>query len=287
MKALALGLSAPVAYRLIEQATAAPTGAPQRFMLFFMPHGVPPEHYNPVGDAENFSLIDSGVSILGPLDPYKSLVNIYQGFTYPGANTHEGITKFLSNTDFADSDDTTPRTSIEHYIGSELGTGTLALGAVPHREWGQDLDAKLMWDGQPVVPQKNPLVAYDEVFGGLAMGDAPAAPPAANDELYEALLTLTERDIEGLSQSLSGMTGEQSKLAIHLDSIKALRSNGGGGISCDTAPTLAALDALRAKASGQADKWFLTEENFPDIFAAQLEIAAAAMVCNARSILPC
>src|SRR5690606_339574 len=40
----------------------------------------------------------------------------------------------------------------------------------------------------------------------------------------------------------------------------------------------------RASAAGQGDEWFLKEENFPAILAAQLEVAAAAMLCNARPI---
>ncbi len=45
LKALALGLSAPVAWRLIQNATAAPGDKPKRFLLYYMPHGVPPEHF--------------------------------------------------------------------------------------------------------------------------------------------------------------------------------------------------------------------------------------------------
>lgn len=285
LKALGLGLSAPLAYQLVRTATAAPTGAPQRFMLFYIPHGMPPEHFNPVGEGTNFTLAESGESILGPLESYKSLVNIYEGFMYPGAQTHQGIVKFLSGTAASDSDDTTSRTTIEHFIGNELGVGTLALGAVPHRVWGQDFDAKLLWDGQAVAPQKSPLVAYDSVFGGL--GSSPGTPDTSvEDELQTKLLTLTEGQIEGLQAGLTNLTSEHTKLATHLESIRALKSSIGGGTSssCDTAPTLPAVEALRAKAAGQSDEWFLAEENFPDILAAHLQVAAEAMVCNIKPV---
>src|SRR5688572_2666451 len=187
LKALGLGLTAPLAYRRVRTATAAPTGAPQRFMTFFIPHGMPPEHFNPVGEGTNFTLAESGVSILGPLEPYKALTNIYDGFMYQGAETHQGIVKFLSGTAVSNSDDTTSRTTIEHFIGNEMGTGTLALGAVPHRVWGQDFDAKLLWDGQAVAPQTSPLVAYDSVFGGL--GTNPDVPDTfVQDELQTKFL---------------------------------------------------------------------------------------------------
>lgn len=295
LKAAGLGLSAPLAYRLVQSATAAPSGAPQRFMLFYIPHGMPPEHFNPVRStaqgttvSTDFSLTDSGVSILAPLEQHRSLVNIYEGFKYPGASTHEGIVKFLSGLDVPNSDDTTSRTSIEHFIGNELGMGTLALGAVPHRPFGQDFDAKLMWDGQAVVPHINPLTAYDQTFGGLG-SDTPTPEVGAGDDLHRKLLTLTESDISSLQAELSSLSSEQSKLQTHLEAVQAMKAqlgggSGGGTTSCSSAPELPAVSALRAKAAGQGDDWFLLEENFPDILAAQLQLAGAAMACNIRPV---
>lgn len=284
LKALALGVSAPVAYQLVRAATAQTTGRPKRFLLFYMPHGVPPEHFHPTGMGTDFTLADSGVSILGPLEPYKSLINVYEGFNYPGASTHEGIVKFLSGVTVENNDDTTPRTSIEHFIGNELGTSTLALGAVPHRPFGQDFDGKLMWDGQAVVPQKNPLLAYDQVFGGLSSNPNPGGEDPSAD-LHRALLELTEGEIAALQSELQGLTREQNKLQTHLEAIQALKSGGGSVISCTEAPVLAAVEAVRSAAAGQGDEWFLDEKNFPMILAAQLELASAALVCNARPVV--
>src|SRR5437588_8147042 len=85
LKALALGLSLPVAACLARTATAASAAAPKRFFLFYMPHGIAPEHYNPkVSDSDrtSFALDQTNVSILGPLQKYNSYVNVYQGFKY-------------------------------------------------------------------------------------------------------------------------------------------------------------------------------------------------------------
>ncbi|MCH2111051.1 MAG: DUF1552 domain-containing protein [Polyangiaceae bacterium] len=282
LQALGVGLSAPVAARLVRSASAAPTGAPQRFMLFYMPHGVATEHFAPkVNDDGSFTLADSGVSILGPLEPYKNLVNIYQGFNYPGANTHEGIVKFLSNYTGNDTDDQGSRTSIEHYLGNELGTGTLALGAIPHRPWGIDFDGKLMWDGQFVVPQNNPLKAYDEVFGSW---DAAPAEDSTQDVLFQSLLNLNEGDISRLQGELQGLTRAQTKLQTHLEAVQALRSSSSSAnLSCTMAPTIEAVEALRSVA-GSSEMWFLEENNFEVIFRAHLELAAHAMICNARPV---
>ncbi|HEY3495913.1 MAG TPA: hypothetical protein VGK73_14545, partial [Polyangiaceae bacterium] len=47
LKAAGFGLAAPVALRLARSATAAPNGAPKRLFAMYLPHGVPPEHFNP------------------------------------------------------------------------------------------------------------------------------------------------------------------------------------------------------------------------------------------------
>ena len=82
LKAMALGLSVPAAMRLAKMATAATTGPQKRFFVMFVPHGTAPEHYAPKingvddqtmkGTFTDFALDQTNVSILGPLQPYKS-----------------------------------------------------------------------------------------------------------------------------------------------------------------------------------------------------------------------
>src|SRR5512143_1850020 len=88
LKAVGAGLTVAAASRLARVAVAAPTPAAKRLFVFFMPHGIAPEHYNPRvsgSDLTNFDLDKSNVSILGPLQSYKSYVNVYEGFQYRGA----------------------------------------------------------------------------------------------------------------------------------------------------------------------------------------------------------
>lgn len=292
LKAIGLGMSAPIAWQLCRSAVAQAQGArPKRLMIFFMPHGVPPEHYNPVfnpATPTEFSLNQSGVSILGSLEPYKQYVNVLQGFSYPGASTHQGILTVLSN--FGDGravDDTSPRTTFEHVIANGLGARPLILGAVPHRPCGIDQDGKLMWDGQYVVPEKNPLVAFDRTFGAPTGG-----AQDANVQLRNALTQLTEGQLGSLSSELNGLTAAQSKLQIHLEAVQSLRVGAGGGQqSCDSVPSLPALDLIRQQSAGQplegdpCGGFFLDEVNFPAILDAQLQLAAQALVCNATPVV--
>jgi hypothetical protein len=292
LKALGLGMAAPVAWQLSRSAVAHAQGArPKRLMVFFMAHGAPPEHYNPVWNTAtptDFTLAASGVSILGPLEPYKQYVNVLQGFRYPGASTHQGILTVLSNFgDGAVVDDVTPRTTFEHVIANGLGVRPLVLGAVPHRPCGIDQDGKLMWDGQYVVPEKNPLLAFDRVF-------APRDPTQdVNVQLRNALTTLTEGQLGSLTSELTGLTRAQNQLSIHLESVQSLRLGAEGQQSCDTVPSLPALDLIRQQSQSQppldpsnpCGGYFLSEDNFPLILEAQLQVAAQALICNATPVV--
>lgn len=287
LKAIGMGLSAPLAYQVVRSATAQTAGRPKRFMVYYVPHGVPPEHSNPTGQGTNYSFMSGGEALFSPLEPYKHLINVYQGFKYPGGGTHENVNKFLSGLHAANNDEQTPRTTIEHFIARELGYDALALGAVPHPIFGPDIRGKVFWDGQAIIPQKSPLVAYSELFGGMSPGPS---GPSTTDELQSQLYALTSSDIESLQATLTDLPGERSKLQVHLESIQSLKASldgGGNGnvSSCGGAPSLPAVDALRAKAGSQSDEWFLKEENFADIMTAHLQIAAAAMVCNIRPVV--
>src|SRR5438034_11751882 len=101
LKALALGLTVPAAAYLARSAAAAPAVAPKRFFLFYMPHGIAPEHYNPkVSDSDrtSFALDQTNVSILSPLQKYNSYVNVYQGSTYLAGEPHSSILNYHPGT---------------------------------------------------------------------------------------------------------------------------------------------------------------------------------------------
>lgn len=294
LSALGLGLAAPAASRLARVALAQSTPGPKRFLFMYLPHGVPPEHFRPqvmAGDPTSFALDKTGVGILGPLqEKLGAMTSVIEGIKYPkGAATHEAVTVALSGLAGPDdmhlADENAPRVTLEHQIAAGWGVKPLILGACAHRPFGLDKDGKLMWDGEPVVPEKNPLAAYDAVFGNLGTA-APAAGPDPNVVLTDALHSLTEAELESLQKELSALTAEQTKLATHLEAVRALKGGSGGGtVSCDKAPSLAAVEALRTAAAGQSDEFFLKEENFSKLLAAQLELAGAALRCNARRVV--
>lgn len=291
LKAVGLGLAAPVALKLSRIATAQPTGAPQRLLVYFMPHGIAPEHFSPrvnEGDWRNFALDQTNESILGPLEPYKQYVNVYEGFKYPDeGGTHEGIVNCLSGV--ATLDSTTPRTSFEHVIAQGLGVQPVILGACAHIPTNFDLHSMLFWNGTPVEPEKDPSRAADTLFG---TGQQPSPMVDPNVELRNQLLTLTEAEIAALSNELTGLTREQNKLQVHLDAIANLKQGGGTGQSnCSSRPSLPTVEQVRQESAGQVidpsggNDYFYQEANFRKIFQAQLEVTTQALICNAAQII--
>jgi hypothetical protein len=292
LKAVGLGVAAPIAFKLARFATAQPTAAPKRFFLFFMPHGVAPEHYNPrvsESDFTSFALDQTNLSILGPLEPYKQYVNVYEGFQYVGAaDTHTGIVNCLSGA--TTSDTTTSRTTVEHVIAKELGVRPLILGACAHQPYGLDNNGMLFWDGTPIDPEKDPAKVADDLFGVAGSEPPPEVDPDV--ELRREILTLTASEIEAVSAELQGLTREQTKLAAHLDAIQKIQAAPGGGQSiCDARPTLPTVEMVRAASAGQVidpsggNDYFYQERNFPLLFQAQLELATQALICNAAQVL--
>lgn len=260
-----------------------------------MPHGVPNIHYNPKvmgNDLTQFALDQSFESILRPLEPYKKYVNVYQGFKYPTAGgPHFDAVNFLTNSH--DIEGNAPRLSIDYAIGQKLGVKPLNLGASSRPLGAVTLYPKVFWDGTSYIEaEKNPVKAADAVFGGLK------APTGVNPdvEAREALLKLTEGEVQGLQQELSSLTTEDSKLKAHLDALLALHSGAGGGgaLSCTAAPTLPNVEKIRALKQPDVTpegtpNWYLGDyqgnnENFPLILAAQMEVAAQAIICNASPI---
>lgn len=293
LKAVTAGLSATAAARIARVALAAPTTPPKRFFLFYMPHGIAPEHYNPrvsASDKTVFDLDQTNVSILGPLQAYKPYVNVYQGFQYTGdAATHTGIVNCLSGVTATDT--TTPRTTLEQVIAKSMGVNPLILGACSHLPYGIDSNGKLFWDGQPIDPQKSPVKVADTLFGG-ATGAAPP-PVNADVQLRKDLLALTASELDDMQKTLGGLTAERNKLNAHLLAIQSLQADGGGNgpSSCSSRPNLPTVELVRAASAGLVvdpsggNDYFYQEKNFPLLLQAQMEVIAQALICNAAPVV--
>lgn len=270
--ALGLGLSLPLATRSARLAVAQAAPRPRRLFLFYLPHGVPVEHFDPadVGGASDFDLAGRGV--LGALAPYQSQISVLRGVGMNGASNHGAIRTLLTGGEGAGSD------SIDALIASAVGATPYVLGAVPYAKGsGFTSDSFLAKHGSWVRPEEDPARAADALFQSL--GAAPGVPNDAAAFRAEAL-ALTERELDALQAATRDLTDEQTKLSIHLEAIRKLKAGAAGPaqINCDARPALPALSALAG-----AD--VLDPAQLGSVLDAQLEVAAHALVCGTASVI--
>lgn len=276
LKAVGLGLSAPLAYQMSRLAVAQTGDRPTRLFIMYLPHGVPIEHYDP---GDGFNLDASGVGILSPLEPYKQYLNVLRGVSMnDGADNHAAVRAML--TGFQDGKGVN---SIDFTIAQALNTRAHVLGVHPHRGWGLDDDSRVVKHGDWVTPTENPADAIDALFEGLGTGAAPTPTPVVDEAKFRnAALGLTEREIEAMQREVTGLTAEENKLALHLEAIRSLKANSGGGglgvISCDARPSLPSAEAMAGKDP------FL-HEHFGTVLDGHLEAAAHAFVCGTARIV--
>lgn len=273
LSALGLGLATPLAASTARLAVAQAAARPRRLFLYYLPHGAPVEHFDPTEAGGTFDFDLGGQGVLGALAPYQAQVSVLRGVSMNGATNHAAIRTMLTgNADGSGSD------SIDGLIGAQLGVTPYVLGAVPYAKGsGFTSDSFLVKHGSWVRPEEDPRRAADALFQSLGAGSGVPNPAV---EFRNAALSLTERELEKLQAVTQGLTDEQTKLAIHLDAVRKLKAGGGGGgqISCDTRPELAAVAAL-----GSAD--VLDPSQLGKVLDAQLEVAAHALVCGTASVI--
>lgn len=275
LKVLGLGIAAPLAHRIASIADAAPGDAPVRLFIYYVPHGWPIEHVNPIAGGDL-----SGSNVLGPLAPYADRTTIVRGLTMnDGANNHAAVRAML--TGFSEGGNVD---SIDASIAAALGVTPHVIGAMPFDPIaGFTSDAWLVKHGTWVRANEDPASTADELFGGLGKMPPPDGPPPVDDATFRAqTLALTEQELEQVHSAVAGLTTEQTKLSVHLDAVRELRANGGGSppefLSCEERPELPLVEAVAGLDPQD-------QANFGRVLDAQLQAAAYAMVCGSAQVI--
>src|SRR5690606_562443 len=118
LKALGLGIATPLAYKMSQLAIAQDVTRPTRLFVFFLPHGLPIEHWD-VGDNMNFAM--SGAGILSALEPYRQYVTVVRGVGINTSTNHAAIRSALTGNESGNS--------IDYEIATALGSTAHVLGA--------------------------------------------------------------------------------------------------------------------------------------------------------------
>jgi hypothetical protein len=290
LRALGLGVSAPLALRMSRLAAAAPGDRTKRLLVVYIPNGMPAEHYDPGGKGKDFDLLaNPKVGVLKPFKPYQDQFILLRGIEYAGRTQHQAI-----NTVFTGD---TP-SSVDSVVAKSLGTKPLLLGAVAYLKDQFGPDNNIFRNTEWVPPELNPVKAADDLWKG-GSGGTPKPAATGDDEFQKAALALGIGEIEALQRELASLTSAQTRLGVHLDSLRSLKDRMGPGApglpgtsgppmtaaSCMTAPPLPAVDVVRAASMGGKNPlYFYDKSNFKPIFMAQMEVARQALLCGTRVV---
>lgn len=276
MKAIGIGISAPLAFKMSQLAVAQSSTRPNRLFIYFLPHGAPMEHWE-VGDGMDLGA--SGRGILTPLDAYKNNLTVLRNVGMGGgATNHAAISSVLTGAVAGGSGK-----SIDCLIAEQIGAVPHALGVMNLYPGADQLssDGQLINHGGWVTPIQNPYDALEDLFQGIGTGPAPV-PGAVDEATFRAeAIDLNISEVEAMQGELASLTLEKNKLQIHLDALRALKETAGGGggiLSCDKRPALPSAEAMQGKDARSV-------ENFATTLDGHLEAAAYAFSCGTAKVI--
>jgi hypothetical protein len=276
LAALGLGLGAPLALRATRVANAQPAPRVPRLCILFIPHGVPWEHFDPLGPNGDLDFMASGIGGFSPLEPYRDSVTVLRGIAMANdAKDHQAIRAALTGFPEGGTVD-----SIDYTIAKALGVTPHVLGAVPYRAADGFTENSYLakHGGVWVRALESPAAAADQIFGVAVAGAS--SQPVVDETMFERqAIELAETQVARMEGRVANLPGEQSKLAAHLRALQSLAASSVVPKSaCATRPALPAVDALAG-----VDP--LDETQFGHVFDAHLEVAANAMVCGAARVV--
>jgi len=205
--AAAAGLSAatlPFARLALSAASA-----PRRVIFVYTPDGAIPELWHPQRTGTSFTL----PAMTAPLERVRQHCVFLSGLNMVGpGGTHEGgIIKFLTGTG---GQSNTVAVSLDYYLGQAFKSQTirphLNLNIVPIYT-----DKHITYDGNgvPVVPEINPLAAFDSLFAADTQN-------SLDSQRKTSALDHSLAEIRALQAKLGA--AEKTKLDTHLESLREL-----------------------------------------------------------------
>lgn len=203
------GVASTATLPLMRSAIAAT--APKRVIFIFIPDGMRPQHWHAQGTESDFIL----PAMTQPLDRVKEHCIFLSGIDMKGSgSTHEGgVIKLLTGTE---GNNHNIDVSLDYYLGNYFKNQTikphLNLNIVPIYH---DKHLTFDFNGTAVNPEKNPLAAFDSLFGGNS---------SENVQLQRRLSVLDSitQEVNALKSNLGN--DEKQKLDTHLESIRELET---------------------------------------------------------------
>ncbi len=268
----AAGVASPLALGLGRNAMAAPGDV--KVMFVYVPDGVIPELWHPMGGTTGFTLPEMSA----PLEPVIDDLVFVRGLKmYAGGTTHEGgIAKLLTG----DGD-----VSLDIFLGDEIGGATphksVQLGVATNFQNGAG-SVSYIGAGQTVMPDDNPLSAFDRLFGDLQDPEAP--DPGPNWEQIRSTRVI-DRAIDDLTRLRSALgSTEREKLDIHLESLHEVESQIKGELmgSCDQ--VVWNTEGFAVNESDNYPKTWEREDQFALVGKLQMDLSVLALSCGVTNV---
>jgi hypothetical protein len=276
LAALGLGLGAPL-LRSPRHVRAETAPRPPRLFILFVPHGVPWEHFDPVGPSGELDFAASGIGGFSPLEPYRDSVTFLRGIAMANdAKDHEAIRAALTGFPEGGSVD-----SIDYTIAKMIGVTPHVLGAVPYSssEGFTENSYLARHGGAWVRALESPIAAADRLFGSIGTASSHTAPAVDESEFEAEALALAQHQVTRLAQRVAALPAEANKLAVHRQALENMATSGRPPVTaCPARPALPSL----APVAGVDP---LDALQFGHVFDAHLEAAAHAMVCGAARVI--
>jgi hypothetical protein len=207
-----------------------------KYLLVFYSNGTDPAAWTPVGSTAD-NLVFSAMT--EPLAPLRSNLVLVENLSSNGTADNHAAPGGLTAQGYGGQ----TRISIDQYVADKLRAAgvvtqipSLILGSVKTEQ-----QTSFYRNNQPLSPIFSPVAAYDAIFGAVG-GVSP-------DLLRrrKSSLDLVSSELKQLSDQLG--TTERQKLALHVDSIRAVEDRlmpGGGTAACGagTRPAEATQDLL-------------------------------------------
>jgi hypothetical protein len=183
--------------------------APRRAIFVFFPDGMRPENWHAQGTGTNFSL----PAMTAPLERVRQHCVFLSGVDMKGpGSTHEGGTlKLLTGADGLSSD---KAVSLDYHLAQLFKSQTIRphLNLIIVPTWGVSA-ITYDYNGVQVLPEPNPLAAFESLFGTSAQSNF-----------------IAQRRISVLDQSLAELnalrtklgTVEKAKLDMHVESVREI-----------------------------------------------------------------
>jgi hypothetical protein len=190
----------------------AQSSAPRRVIFVYTPDGCLYDNWHAQGSGTNFTLPE----MTAPLQRVRQHCVFMSGINMVGpGGTHEGgVAKLLTGT----GGQGTPGVSLDYYLGqafkAQSACAHLNLNIVPIYT-----DKHITYDsnGVGMVPEMNPLAAFNSLFGA---GAGTSTTVSADDVRRRGLVDHTRSELEALRTQLG--SDEKSKLDTHLESLSEL-----------------------------------------------------------------